>query len=90
MEGETIDSSLSELCHHLCDPSDLETIRECMELCEDCLCPDSEERPTMPDVVQMLDDLTTKPEVIKTLCDGTSDEKVDGTDVFKALSLRDY
>jgi hypothetical protein len=45
----------------------------------------------MPDVVQMLDDIvTTKPEVIKTLRDGTGDDKDDGTDVFKALSLSDY
>jgi hypothetical protein len=96
MDGKTVDSSLFELCHHLCDSSDLEEIRKCIALCEDCVSPDSEDRPTMPDVVQMLDDITTKPEVIKTLSDGTGDDKdngtakEDGTDVFKALSLRDY
>jgi hypothetical protein len=90
-DGKTVDSSLSELCRHLCDPSDLEEIRKCFALCKDCLSPDSEDRPTMPDVVQMLGDIvTTKPEVIKTLSDGTGDDKDDGTDVFKALSLRDY
>jgi hypothetical protein len=67
IEGKTVDSSLSELCHHLCEPSDLEDLRKCIALRKDCLSPDSEDRPTMPDVVQMLDSLTTKPEVIKTL-----------------------